>query len=81
MEKVSVEEIINVINELKNITVSSEQIEENLSDLGMDSISFIQMVVRLEEVFSCDIPDSNLFVAKMDTVKKIKDVLESVIDS
>lgn len=78
MKEVTLDDILHVINESENIHVSIEQVEENLTNLGMDSISFIKTVVGLEEVFECEIPDSKLFITEMDTVQKIFDVLQEL---
>lgn len=78
MKEVTVEDILRVINSLDNIEISTEQLDESLPDLGMDSISFIQIVVGLEEAFDCEIPDSKLLISEMDTVQKIFDVLQEV---
>lgn len=81
MEKVTVEGILRVINSLDNIEVSNEQLNEYLPNLGMDSISFIQIVVGLEETFDCEIPDSKLLISEMDTVQKMIDVLQGLLSS
>ncbi len=78
MKEVTVEGILHVINSLDNIEVSIEQLDEYLPDLGMDSISFIQIVVGLEETFDCEIPDSKLLISEMDTVRKMFDVLQEL---
>ena len=80
MKEVEVEDILRVINSLDNIEVSTEQLGEKLPDLGMDSISFIQIVVGLEETFECEIPDSKLLVSEMDTVRKMFDVLQELYE-
>lgn len=78
MKEVTVEKVLSVINSLDNIEVSTEQLDESLPGLGMDSISFIQIVVGLEEAFDCEIPDSKLLVSEMDTVRKIFDLLQEL---
>ena len=80
MKKITTEEILRVINSVDNITVSAEQTDESLIDLGMDSISYIQVVVGLEESFDCEIPDSKLLISEMDTVGKIFAVLKSIYE-
>ena len=80
MKEVSIESILRVINSLDNIEVSTEQLDESLPDLGMDSISFIQIVVGLEEAFDCEIPDSKLLISEMDTVQKMLDVLQELYE-
>ena len=80
MEKVTAEGILRVINSLDNIEVSTEQLDEHLPNLGMDSISFIHIVVSLEEAFDCEIPDSKLLISEMDTVRKMLDVLQGLYE-
>ena len=80
MKEVSIESILRVINSLDNIEVSTEQLDESLPDLGMDSISFIQIVVGLEEAFDCVIPDSKLLISEMDTVRKMLNVLQELYE-
>lgn len=80
MKEVTVEGILRVVNSLDNIEVSTEQLDEYLPNLGMDSISFIQIVVGLEEAFDCEIPDSKLLISEMDTVQKMIDVLQELYE-
>lgn len=80
MKEVSIESILRVMNSLDNIEVSTEQLDESLPDLGMDSISFIQIVVGLEETFDCEIPDSKLLISEMDTVRKMLNVLQELYE-
>lgn len=80
MKEVTVEGILHVINSLDNIEVSTKQIDESLPDLGMDSISFIQIIVGLEEAFDCEIPDSKLLISEMDTVQKMLDSLQELYE-
>lgn len=80
MKEVTVEGVLRVINSLDNIEVSAEQLDESLPDLGMDSISFIQIVVGLEETFDCEIPDSKLLISEMNTVQKMLDVLQELYE-
>lgn len=78
MKKVSFEKILCVINSLENIKITNEQLNASLPDLGMDSITFIQVIVGLEEMFDCEIPDSKLIISEMDTARKIYDLLQEL---
>ncbi|PWL98725.1 MAG: hypothetical protein DBY04_03500 [Clostridiales bacterium] len=78
MRQVQIEKIIEVVNKTENVKIDLNQIDENLVDKGMDSITFIQIIVGLEEMFDCEIPDSKLLISEMDSVKKIFDVLENL---
>ena len=70
MKEVTVDGILRVVNSLDNIEVSTEQLDEYLPDLGMDSISFIQIVVGLEETFDCEIPEPSPFDVVVETHPK-----------
>lgn len=80
MKEITLTDIIKVINKSENLKVSTNQSEVNLSELGMDSITFIQIIVGLEEEFDCEIPDSKLLITEMDTVQKIYNVLNEIYD-
>ncbi len=81
MKEVSTTLVLEVINRLENMEVSQEKLKDNLPEMGMDSITFIQIVVALEEEFECEIPDEKLLITEMDTVQKMVDVLQSVYDN
>ena len=81
MNKVDLEKIIQVINNSEKMEISKEQIEENLVDLGMDSITFIHIIVDLEEEFDCEIPDSKLLITEMNTIQKIFNVLQDIYET
>lgn len=51
-----------------------------MQDLGMDSITFIQIIVGLEEAFDCEIPDSKLLITEMNTAQKMIEVLQALYD-
>ena len=78
MKEVSTAFVLDIINRSDKIEVSQEQLKDSLPELGMDSITFIQIVVALEEEFECEIPDSYLILFKMNTLNKIKTILEGI---
>lgn len=79
MREITVEKIIGILNsQIENASITPEQINEDLTTLGMDSIDFIRVVVSLEKEFDCEIPDSKLLSFEMNTVAKIFKVLNSI---
>ena len=54
--------------------------EDDLSAIGLDSITFIRVIVALEEAFDVEIPDEYLLLTEMNTVSKMKDVLSALLD-
>lgn len=71
--------VIKILNDnLPEASVSENNLDCDLVNMGMDSIRFIQIVVALEETFQCEIPDSKLLISEMDTAQKIIDVLKTL---
>lgn len=80
MKDITLKRILDIINESTNFNVSAEHLQTKLTDLGIDSITFIQLIVAIEEEFECEIPDTKLLITEMDTVQKIINVLQSIYD-
>lgn len=49
---------------------------QNLSDLNLDSIKFIQFIVAVEEAFNIEISDSDLLLSNFETLEKLVSTLE-----
>lgn len=72
-------ELIAIINStVEGIDLTEEQADADLTEKGMDSIFFIQTVVRIEETFGCEIPDSKLLMGEMNTLNKMLYVLKEI---
>lgn len=52
----------------------------NLSKYGFDSIMFISVIVKLEEVLGIEIPNEFMLVSKGDTIKKLNTLIEKMIN-
>ena len=71
MKNVTIEEILHVLNKTEKLEIDNNHLDDNLPELGMDSITFIQVIVALEEAFDCEIPDHKLLISEMDTARKM----------
>lgn len=79
MKEITVEKIIEILNaSIEDAEVTEDKLDEDLFELGMDSITFIKIVVTLEGEFKCEIPDSKLLIGEMNTVNKIIQVLNDI---
>lgn len=68
-----------IINEILEIgSIVDSRIEQDLTKLGMNSILFIHTIVRLEEEFDIEIPDSYLLLTEMNTLQKINTAIEAI---
>lgn len=78
MKKVTMAQVLEIINKTAKFSMTDDLEDTDLIDLGLDSIAFIQIVVRLEEEFECEIPDSKLLLTEMNTAGKIFSILEQL---
>lgn len=73
------EQIIEIINtvftarDISNLNISNVDSEQ--SNIDIDSITFISVVIALEEAFKIVIPDEKLLITEMNTISKMKDVV------
>ena len=51
----------------------------NIKDLGLDSLKFIQMVVRFEEEFGVEVYDSDLVMSNFQTVDALLQTLQKYL--
>lgn len=63
---------------IKNAKATDDKLDEDLSEFGMDSITFIKIIVAVEEEFECEVPDSKLLVGEKCTVNKVFHVLKDI---
>ena len=75
MKEQMIETIRMIIEQSLNQKIDVTQLDTDLTQLGLDSVAFIKIVVTIEEEFHCEIPDSKLFVSEMNTINKIYDVV------
>lgn len=69
MKKIAVNQVLEILNaNIEDSPITIDKLDTSLMDLGMDSISFIQVIVALEEEFECEIPDEKFMISEMDTV-------------
>lgn len=81
MKKINTNKVIDILNvNIKNAEITRDKLDQSLIELGMESLTFIQIIVAIEEEFECEIPDSKLLITEMDTVEKIMNVLQTLYD-
>ena len=81
MKVIDVNKVLEILNaNIENAEITSDKLDANLTELGMESIAFIQIIVAMEEAFECEIPDSKLLITEMDTVEKIMAVLQTLYE-
>lgn len=79
MKEITKEKILEIVNSVKDMEVTVDQCDDDLLELGLDSIKFIQIIVSLEEAFECEIPDEKLLLTEMNSVNKMLEVLQLAV--
>lgn len=77
------EQICKLINENLELDVDAADIgaDDNLMSMGMDSISFIKLIVAIEREFDIEVDDEYLLIDRLDTKSKLNELLERVVDN
>lgn len=79
MKEITATKVIEILNaSIENAEITEDKLDEDLSELGMDSITFVKIIVTVEEEFECEIPDSKLLLGEMNTANKIVQVLKDI---
>lgn len=72
----TIQKIIEIVTRnTGNELLSPLELHCELSELGMSSMAFIQIVVELEETFDIEIPDEKLMMSQMGTLDQIINVV------
>lgn len=79
MKEITKEKILEIVNSVQDMEVIVDQCDDDLLELGLDSIKFIQIIVSLEETFECEIPDEKLLLTEMNSVDKMLEVLQLAV--
>ena len=79
MKEITKEKILEIVNYVQDMEVTVDQCDDDLLELGLDSIKFIQIIVSLEETFECEIPDEKLLLTEMNSVNKMLEVLKLAV--
>ncbi len=72
----------------KRVQAVLQKLDFNVDDVTMDfietyqidSITFIEMILEIEEEFSILVPDESLIMENVNTVEKIAALVEKVLD-
>lgn len=54
--------------------------KENLANIGVNSITFIKLIVSIEIEFGIEVEDDNLAFDKMDTLQSIVNYIETRVN-
>lgn len=73
LSKESLSKIIN--NILKDQIITPQRFDDDFENYGVDSISFIKIIVSVEDAYNIEIPDSKLIYSELNSVNKMFDTI------
>lgn len=68
--------IRDILTEIVGREAGQADRQEDLRELGLDSVAFIQMVVALEEAVQREVSDEYLLLDAMNTIEKIEEAMK-----
>lgn len=76
-------EVIKIIEETITLTenIDNIDIDTNLQNVGMDSISFVRVVVKIENQFDIKFPDEKLVITLAGTIKSLCEIIIDIKDN
>ena len=81
MRKKYIDKVVSIVNSaIEEVSITSLMLDDDLQPLGMDSITFIRIIVSLEDEFDIEFPDDFLLVEKMSTLNKIISSIELLLN-
>lgn len=79
MKELTTAKVFEILNaSIDKAPINMDVMDKDLSELGVDSLLFIKIIVAIEEEFKCEIPDEKLLVSEMNTVNKIIRILQDL---
>jgi len=71
--------VLNIISELSALSDKDIDLEDKLSEIGIDSLKSVELIIKLEEELNIRFDDGELDPSKLVTVKNILELTEKYI--
>ena len=73
--EITLETVRLIVNRaIAPLTVEPSQADEDLQELGMDSLGHVAVIVELEKEYGIQIPEEGLLFSQMNTLRKITEM-------
>jgi len=73
--------LLNILEQIDmQIELSVDAVDLKLSEMDMNSVDFIQMLILIEEKFNIEIPDEYLDINKFNTLMEIETLVKELIE-
>lgn len=79
MKKPHLKEIVEIINScLDDSVLTLADSDKELINFGMDSITFVSIIVKIEEFYDFQFPDDKLTLADCASISKIYKIINKI---
>ena len=68
--------VLNIISELSVLSDSEINLEDKFTDIGIDSLKIVELIIKLEEALDIKFDDSELDPSKLIAIKNIFELTE-----
>jgi acyl carrier protein len=84
-EKISIEEgkirqILSEVSELKHDCIEGLKPGDDLREIGLNSLTSVELIVKLEEAFNITIGDDDLLLDSVSSIDKIMQLLDKYVN-
>ena len=73
--------MLAVLFDGRNFDIETIEGRDLIGDLGMDSMFFMSMIIKIEDEFNFEVPDSILIMNNFSDVNGIADIIYNVISN
>ncbi|MCI8472291.1 MAG: acyl carrier protein [Clostridiales bacterium] len=63
----------------KNVSINDINVNDDLRNIGMDSISFITIVLAIEDEFGIEFPNDKLLISDAGTIALLNNIIDTNI--
>lgn len=71
LESNTEKKILNILGDILEIEDFKIDVVTNLSTIGLDSLSAIKTLIKIEEVFSIELDDADLIIENAESISKL----------
>jgi len=71
--------VLNIISELSVLSNSEIDLEDKFTDIGIDSLKIVELIIKLEEELNIKFDDGELDPSKLIAVKNVLELTEKYL--
>lgn len=78
-------DLLSICDEVAKIICRELDIEtvdynENLIDLGLDSLKYVKLIIEIEDYYDIEFPDEKLVIKESNSILKLSEIIKLEMD-